>query len=188
MGVFSMMRLLPVALIVFVFVLTYVCDPNLQSVEDNAMIWLDKITSENETWPIYCCTGNGGVAEETCGDGIDCCTVCQKHGGKATDCVAFLYGENQLDQASQHCKQANLNPNYCHEPGYIPGCASYDVNGNCEFFHHSASFACASLPAIDARHCSRRIRNRAQMRRMQCPCCLHKSKKKEICGDGECPC
>jgi len=49
-------------------------------------------------------------------------------------------------------------------------------------------FACGNSPALDTGHCPLRVTNKARMRVMECPCCLHQQTKENICGDQECPC
>merc|ERR1712029_232645 len=49
--------------------------------------------------------------------------------------------------------------------------------------------ACATSLTVDMRPCARRVKNKQQMRVMQCPCCLHQSKARQICGSvNNCPC
>jgi len=49
-------------------------------------------------------------------------------------------------------------------------------------------FSCGTSMTVDMRPCKYRVRTKRQMRRMQCPCCLLPSKKREICGSRSCPC
>merc|ERR1719232_2296333 len=49
-------------------------------------------------------------------------------------------------------------------------------------------FSCGTSMTVDTRPCKYRVKNKQQMRRMQCPCCLLPSKKRQICGSRSCPC
>ena len=60
---------------------------------------------------------DGSYVKETCGKGVNCDHICDKHGGPKTKCLAFFYGDNPDDQAKQHCERAIHNSDYCH-PGY----------------------------------------------------------------------
>ena len=69
----------------------------------------------------------GGYAvAETCGNGVDCCDVCSWYGGRPTDCVAFLFGNNERQRAEQHCRRAHSNPNYCYSGYCIKKLTSYE--------------------------------------------------------------
>ena len=60
-----------------------------------------------------CIILDGSVVEESCGDGIDCCNVCASYGGKPSNCVTFLNGDDDpRAQAEEHCQQAQIDPNY----------------------------------------------------------------------------
>merc|ERR1719232_2350475 len=49
--------------------------------------------------------------------------------------------------------------------------------------------SCGTSMTVDTRPCKYRVKNKQQMRRMQCPCCLLPSKKRQICGSmNNCPC
>merc|ERR1712227_1121846 len=86
----------------------------LEALTDNSGFWLDMLSNNGETWNIYCCDSGGYAVAETCGNGVDCCDVCSWYGGRPTDCVAFLFGNNERQRAEQHCRQAHSDPNYCY--------------------------------------------------------------------------
>jgi len=49
-------------------------------------------------------------------------------------------------------------------------------------------YSCDTSLTVDMYPCYRRVKTRSQMRRMQCPCCLLPSKRRQICGYSRCPC
>jgi len=158
----------------------------LEALTDNSKLWMDKLSTNGETWNIFCCTSDGRAVQETCGgNGVDCCDACYWHGGRSTDCLAFLWGDNLWEQANQHCQRAYSNPNYCKYSGK----KKREAESNHTITKRNG-FACASSPAVDAQAC-RRIRYKNQIRKMQCPCCFVKQTAKKICGSENpdyCPC
>ena len=67
---------------------------------------------------------DGTLAEEQCGEGIDCCSACETHSeGIRSECLTFVYGEDPRSEAEEHCKNVYNNKHFCHHHhvGKLPG-------------------------------------------------------------------
>merc|ERR1712227_888119 len=197
MGVFSMMRLLPVVLIVFVCsvrlpdalgcltigeavgvvvalgVAYYILDDS--EVSDECGSELKELSDSDEYWTIYCCT-TYGHKKITCGNGVSCsCSNVRGNikSASSSKCLRFLYGNDPDAQAKEHCRRAKQNPNYCNSGGKKKREAEsrfFEAESNHTIVKRS-DYACANSPAVDARPCRRRVNSRSKMQRMKCPCC-----------------
>merc|ERR1711868_135244 len=164
MGVFSIMRLLPVVLIVFVCsvrlpdafgcltigeavgvavalgVTYYLLDDSYDS--DECESELKTLSTSGDEWTIYCCT-TYGVVQKTCGNnGVNCFEACSNVRGNirsasSSNCLRYVFGDDPYAQAKEHCKQAEPNHTIAKRSDY----------------------ACPNSPAVDARLCLRRVWN-----------------------------
>merc|ERR1719270_30382 len=164
-SVFSMMRLFPVVLIVFV------CSVRLPSSKGWEKITCGKGVS------CSCSNVRGNIRSAS-----------------SSKCLRFLYGDDPDAQADEHCKKAKQNPNYCSSGGKKKREAEstfFEAESNHTIVKRS-DYACANSPAVDARPCTRirswDSRRFAKIRAMQCPCCYVPSVKRSICGYNSCPC
>jgi len=63
-----------------------------------------------------------------------------------------------------------------------------EVESNHTITKRNNDFACGTTFAIHARPCFRRVKNKYQMKKMACPCCLVPEMKNKICGKNKkCP-
>jgi len=185
--VFSMMRLFPVVLIVFVcsvrlpdalgclsvgeavgyaavaYLVYNLLDDS--EVSDECGSELKELSDSDEYWTIYCCTTSSkGWEKITCGNGVKCsCSNVRGNirSASSSKCLRFLYGNDPDAQAKEHCRRAKQNPNYCNSGGKKKREAEsrfFEAESNHTIAKRS-DYACASSPAVDARPCYRRLKS-----------------------------